>query len=1054
MLDPLKNCVLVASILALFLLVVPGVHASTGTINATDKYAWSENGGWINFNATSSNVIVSDTNITGYAWSQKFGWIHLNPTSAGVTNTIGGDLGGYAWGEQTGYIDFSAVSINASGEFSGYATNPITGQISFNCSNTASCGSSNFKVKTDWTQGGTPSSTQRLAVQSLSIPQIGPVIVQGPNSILFNWTYQGSSQSGFRLLDSLDEILVEITDPGALSVLEEGLPENSLVSGREVLAFNSGGSGTPSEVYPDVYTHIAPVTPTLVSRVNAFINVGIAETPVNIDSGQSGIQFQLMGADGQGVTDSPWSQSTTYLFDATNAEQSYYVRARARNYEAVESAWSNNLIIEAKEQVAPGVQFSLGFTLTTSDGRSAVGRSIDPDERLSVQLFLVNNGDDAAQNTFLNFPLPQYIDYVPATLNVDGIQQTDSADEDAGQADGATVAAIWQELGSGQSRVVRFVLGFDSDSLMRDFSTPEQAAAALKLALQAFVSHDANPEPVFSNLIEVEPDLSVFTTPPIPAPEPIPLPEPTVEPVPTPTREEVRIIDDLIESVFSIDEITEAPPATEPDRTVSSFDERSFNVNTTSGLGLIGSASVGEDQIEFVGTTTEPYTVITLIFNDLITSIVTSDALGNWSTFVSAERLGLQPGQEVRMKIEAVAAKDDRRSERVQVGDVTITRGQEGSVVTDFQTTVSANATIAVLKEIRKQTVEIIEKQEPVIQATLSVAAPVVVVSSVPLWGYLPYVPTMIYHLITYLIGLIGRKKKGQQRFYGVVYDSITKLPLPLAIVRIYSLGSPVVVPNGSEGSLSASRKLVSTVVTDKLGRYEALLAPGKYTLEVAKPAYQFPSQIVTTSVDAHYHAYKEQDGLKIGETGTEITVPDVPLDPVNVQRQWQVTSGIKKVWLAIQKVGNKLAVPVLLVGSFASIATVIVVPDNGINWLLAVMYVLLLAAQLRLRPKLLKAWGVVYDIATNAVLPLTTIQLIDPSYGKVVTSRLSDYEGRFSFLPEPGKYVIKASKPGFEQVTEVVETPQTNRQPMKGEVQIDKPDQRISGDVAMKISN
>ena len=140
---------------------------------------------------------------------------------------------------------------------------------------------------------------------------------------------------------------------------------------------------------------------------------------------------------------------------------------------------------------------------------------------------------------------------------------------------------------------------------------------------------------------------------------------------------------------------------------------------------------------------------------------------------------------------------------------------------------------------------------------------------------------------------------------------------------------------------------------------------------------------------------------MTIGEEGTEITVPDVPLDPVNAQRQWQLTGGVKKVWLAIQKVGNYLAVPVLLVGSIASVVTVAAVPDKGVNWLLASMYVVLLIAQLRLRPKIMKAWGVVYDIATNAVLPLTTIQLIDPQYGKVVTSRLSDYEGRFSFLPE-----------------------------------------------------
>lgn len=91
-----------------------------------------------------------------------------------------------------------------------------------------------------------------------------------------------------------------------------------------------------------------------------------------------------------------------------------------------------------------------------------------------------------------------------------------------------------------------------------------------------------------------------------------------------------------------------------------------------------------------------------------------------------------------------------------------------------------------------------------------------------------------------------------------------------------------------------------------------------------------------------------------------------------------------------------------------------------------------------------------VYDIVTNAVLPLTTIQLIEPQSSKVVSSRLSDYQGRFAFLPEPGRYVIKATRQSYQQV-EVIETPSVERQPLNADINIEKPDQRISGDIAMK---
>ena len=52
---------------------------------------------------------------------------------------------------------------------------------------------------------------------------------------------------------------------------------------------------------------------------------------------------------------------------------------------------------------------------------------------------------------------------------------------------------------------------------------------------------------------------------------------------------------------------------------------------------------------------------------------------------------------------------------------------------------------------------------------------------------------------------------------------------------------------------------------------------------------------------------------------------------------------------------------------------------------------------------------------------------------------------------PCPGHYVVKASKAGYQQVAEVVDAPQTNRQPLHGEVAIEKAGQVISGDIAMR---
>lgn len=123
-----------------------------GTIDGTHKYAWGENIGWINFGLSGGNVHVTDSSLSGHGWSDSYGWINLSPSATvKVLNNGEGNLSGYAWGESLGWINFSSVSIDYNGEFAGNATiENDGGRVSFNCSNTSSCSSSNFKVKTDW----------------------------------------------------------------------------------------------------------------------------------------------------------------------------------------------------------------------------------------------------------------------------------------------------------------------------------------------------------------------------------------------------------------------------------------------------------------------------------------------------------------------------------------------------------------------------------------------------------------------------------------------------------------------------------------------------------------------------------------------------------------------------------------------------------------------------------------------------------------------------------------------------------------------------------------
>ncbi len=126
------------------------------------KYAWSENGGWLNFGSSNGEVMITNSELTGYVWSENLGWISLNcsnnnscaTVNFGVKNDGSGNLSGYAWGENIGWINFSpsngGVYIDTSGNFSGYAWGENIGWIIFNCQDVDACSSSDFKVKTTW----------------------------------------------------------------------------------------------------------------------------------------------------------------------------------------------------------------------------------------------------------------------------------------------------------------------------------------------------------------------------------------------------------------------------------------------------------------------------------------------------------------------------------------------------------------------------------------------------------------------------------------------------------------------------------------------------------------------------------------------------------------------------------------------------------------------------------------------------------------------------------------------------------------------------------------
>ena len=132
---------------------VPVTHAASN-IDGTNRYAWSETAGWLNFRAAageeaegSYGVMVGTQCLSGYAWAENIGWIRLgapgaacpyandSATNYGVNVDGEGNCSGYAWSENAGWINFSpgqgqqVILDRGTGLFDGYAWGENVGYV-------------------------------------------------------------------------------------------------------------------------------------------------------------------------------------------------------------------------------------------------------------------------------------------------------------------------------------------------------------------------------------------------------------------------------------------------------------------------------------------------------------------------------------------------------------------------------------------------------------------------------------------------------------------------------------------------------------------------------------------------------------------------------------------------------------------------------------------------------------------------------------------------------------------------------------------------------------
>lgn len=227
---------------------------------------------------------------------------------------------------------------------------------------------------------------------------------------------------------------------------------------------------------------------------------------------------------------------------------------------------------------------------------------------------------------------------------------------------------------------------------------------------------------------------------------------------------------------------------------------------------------------------------------------------------------------------------------------------------------------------------------------------------------------------------------------WGTVYNSITKKPVDLALVRLYD---------------AKTDRLLTSRVTDRNGRYIFLVNPGEYYIKVEKLGFDYPSALLKRVHDDGSYSDLYY-GEKITITGEERSaiIANIPLD----QQDAKLTDAevLRRFSRARLSRGLSWLGPLLALAYFLFYPSIY----SGV---LIVVHVFLLFLFRRLAGrKHKKHWGVVYNPDGKNPIKQAITRVFSSEYGRMLEFYVTDDRGRYDFLVGNNKYYVTADKPGF----------------------------------------
>lgn len=302
--------------------------------------------------------------------------------------------------------------------------------------------------------------------------------------------------------------------------------------------------------------------------------------------------------------------------------------------------------------------------------------------------------------------------------------------------------------------------------------------------------------------------------------------------------------------------------------------------------------------------------------------------------------------------------------------------------------------TLSIVEELGSRIATGVEAlRAPEIQTvTQNIVAPAVVVATVgattaavsgfALLNYLRF-------LFTQPLLLIGRRKR---KSWGVVYNSLSKQPIELAIVRLMRPGTSFAI---------------QTHITDAQGRFSFLAPIGAYTIQVQKPGYKFPTEYLKEEkIDVDFTDLYHGEKIEVTEK-TSIS-PNIPLDPI-------VKEELPKAIIRKRFLRN-LQSALGVVGIGVSFIALFILP----SWQMLAFAVFQIASYAIFRrlaiPAAPKRWGIVYEPDGKRPLSKAVIRIFDKKFNKLLETQITEKDGTYGFFAAKGVYYLTADKPGYER--------------------------------------